>query len=62
MLIEVYGEEAVSKEGDDCFKRFKDGRESVEDQERYGRRSTSTTHDMIVKVSEILSRDRQLTL
>ena len=63
MLIQVYGEEAVSKKCVyDWFKRFKDGRESVEDEERSGRPSTSRTDDMIVKVREILSRDRRMTL
>ena len=55
MLIQVYGEEPVSKKCVyDGFKRFKDGKESVEEEERSGRLSTSRIGDMIVKVGEIL--------
>ncbi len=63
MLLQAYGEEAVSKK---CvyewFKRFRDGKETVEDEPRSGRPSTSRTSDMIEEVREMLARDRRLTL
>ncbi|KAJ4427673.1 hypothetical protein ANN_25322 [Periplaneta americana] len=63
MLVQVYGEEAVSRK---CvyewFKRFRDGKETIEDEPRSGRPSTSRTPEMIEKVRQMLAQDRRLTL
>ena len=65
MLLQAYGEEAVSKK---CvyewFKRFRDGKETVEDEPRSGRQkiTRSRTTNMIKQVREMLARDRWLTL
>jgi len=44
------------------FKRFKDGRESVEDRKHSGRPSTCTTPEMIAKVREVILEDRRQML
>ena len=45
MLTKAYGESAMSKRRvSEWYKRFQDVREDVEDDERPGRPSTSTTH------------------
>ncbi|GBN04084.1 Putative uncharacterized protein FLJ37770 [Araneus ventricosus] len=63
MLVEVYGVEAVSKK---CvfewFKRFRDGKEDVEDEPRSGRPPTSTTPDNIERERRMLADDRRLSL
>lgn len=63
MLVQVYGTEAVSRKCVyDWFKRFRDGKETTEDEPRSGRPSTSRTPDMIERVRNMLARDRRLTL
>ncbi|KAJ4449506.1 hypothetical protein ANN_00906 [Periplaneta americana] len=56
-------EEAVSRK---CvyewFKRFREGKETIEDEPRSGRPSTSRTPEMIEKVRQMLAQDRRLTL
>ncbi|KAJ4448109.1 hypothetical protein ANN_10121 [Periplaneta americana] len=63
MLVQVYGREAVSRK---CvyewFKRFREGKETIEDEPRSGRPSTSRTPEMIEKVRQVLEQDRRLTL
>ncbi|GBL97478.1 Putative uncharacterized protein FLJ37770 [Araneus ventricosus] len=63
MLVKVYGVETVSKK---CvfewFKRFRDGKEDVEDEPRSGRPPTSTTPDNIERVRRMLADDRRLSL
>jgi hypothetical protein len=44
------------------YKRFKDGRKSVDDDERSGRTSTSTTPENIAKVREAILADRMQTI
>jgi hypothetical protein len=44
------------------YKRFKDGRTSVDDNERSGRPSTSTTPENIAKVREAILADRRQTI
>jgi hypothetical protein len=44
------------------FKRFKDGRESVDDRKHSGRPSACTTPEMIAKVREVILQDRRQTL
>ena len=41
---------------------FKDGRESVEDEQRAGRASTSRTENNAVRVKDVLDRDRRLNV
>jgi len=51
MLVQVYGTEAVSRKCVyDCFKRFRNGKETTEDEPRLGWPSTSRTPDMIERV------------
>ncbi|GBM38505.1 hypothetical protein AVEN_24597-1 [Araneus ventricosus] len=61
MVVKVYGVEAVSKK---CvfewFKRFRDGKEDVEDEPRSGQPPTSTTPDNIDR--RMLADDRRLSL
>ncbi|XP_025155138.1 putative uncharacterized protein FLJ37770 [Harpegnathos saltator] len=63
MLMKMYGVETVSKK---CvfmwFKRFRDGKEGVEDELRSGRPSTSTAPDNIEQVRRMLADDRRLSL
>ncbi|KAJ4438306.1 hypothetical protein ANN_14245 [Periplaneta americana] len=63
MLVQVYGREAVSRK---CvyewFKRFREGKETIEDEPRSGRPSTSRTPEMIEKVRQMLAQDRRLSL
>jgi len=59
MLKEAFGGQALSQVRTlEWFKRFKDGRESVEDDKHSGRPSTCTTPEMIVKVREVILEDR----
>ena len=43
-------------------KRFSEGRESVTDEERSGRPTTSRTEENIAKVHQIVSENRRLTV
>ena len=64
MLKEAFGDNAISH----CktlflwYKRFKDRRTSVDDDERSGRPSTSTTPENIPKVREAILADRWQTI
>jgi len=63
MLKEAFGEQALSQARTfEWFKRFKDGRESVEDDKHSGWLSTCTTPEMIAKVSEVILEDRLSTM
>ena len=63
MLKEAFGEQALSQAGTfEWFKRFKDGRESVEDHKHSGRPSTCTTPEMIAKVREVVLQNRRQTI
>jgi hypothetical protein len=58
MLKEAFGEQALSQaRAFEWSKRFKDGREFVEDDKYSGRPSTCTTPEMIVKVREVILED-----
>ena len=63
MLVQVYGREAVSRK---CVyewsKRFREGKETTEDEPCLGRPSKSRTPEIIEKVRQILAQDRRLTL
>ena len=62
MLVQVYGREALSRK---ClyerFKRFREGKETTEDEPFSGRPSISTTPGMIEKVRQMLAQDQRLT-
>jgi len=60
MLKEAFGEQALSQARTfEWFKRFKAGRESVEDDKHSGRPSTCTTPEMIAEVLEVILEDRR---
>ena len=44
------------------YKRFQDGDEDVEDDERPGRPSTSTPDENVEKVKEMVMNDRRITI
>ena len=63
MLTEVYGEECMSRARVfEWHKRFCEGREDVEDDERSGRPCTSKTDENVQKVEEIVRNDRRLSI
>ena len=63
MITKAYGESAMSKTRVyEWYKRFQDGREDVEDDERLGRPSTSTTDKSVEKVKEMVMNDRRITI
>jgi hypothetical protein len=63
MLKEAFGDNAMSQ-SKTClwYKRFKDGRKSVDDDERSGPPSTSTTPENMAKVREAILADRRRTI
>jgi len=63
LLKNVYGDECLSRtQVFEWFKRFKEGREEIGDDQRPGRSSTSETDVNIEKVSEIVQQDRRLSI
>ena len=63
MLITAYGESAMSKtRAYKWYKRFQDGREDVEDDERPGRPSKSTTDKNVERVKEMVMNDSRITI
>ena len=63
MLVQVYRTEAVSRKCVyDWFRRFRDGKETAEDEPHSGRPSTSRTPEMIERVRQILAQDWRVTL
>lgn len=63
MLTKAYGESAMKKTSVyEWYKRFQDGRENVEDDERSGRPSTSTTDENVEKVRAMVMNDRRITI
>jgi histone-lysine N-methyltransferase SETMAR len=62
-LKTVYGDEALKKTAVyDWFKRFKNGQESLEDEERSGQPSTSKNDETIEKVKNLVQSDRRLRI
>jgi len=60
MLQEAFGDNAMSQSKTFLwYKRFKDGRTSVDDDKRSGRPSISTTPENIAKVREAILADRR---
>ncbi|XP_066600746.1 uncharacterized protein [Prorops nasuta] len=63
MLQKAYGESAMKKTSVyEWYKRFQDGREDVEDDERSGRPSTSTIDENVKKVEKMVLNDRRITI
>jgi hypothetical protein len=63
MLKEAFGDNAMSQSKTFLwYKRFKDGRTSVDDVELSGQPSTSTTPENIAKVHEAILADRRRTI
>jgi hypothetical protein len=63
MPKEAFGDQALNQVRTfEWFKRFKDGRESVEDATHAGRPATCTTPEMIAKVREVILEDRRSTM
>jgi len=62
-LKKVYGDEYLSRtQVFEWFKRFKEGREEIGDDQRPGRPSTSKTEANIEKVGEIVRQNRRLSI
>lgn len=63
LMQKVYGSECLSRSKTfEWHKRFLEGRQSLEDDERVGRPITIRTADSIQKVQEFVSNDRNATL
>ena len=63
MLITVYEERAVTlKCVYEWFKRFREGRDTIEDAPRSGRPATARTPDNVQKVKEFLAQDCRVTV
>ena len=63
LLKEVFGDNCVSRtQVFEWHKRFVEGREVVEDDERSGRPVTSRTDEKIQKINKIVRRDRRLSV
>ncbi|KAJ8942412.1 hypothetical protein NQ318_014459 [Aromia moschata] len=61
MLKEVYGNDGLSRaQVFEWFKRFKEGRETTEDDPRPGRSATSETDENIEKSGKSIREDRRL--
>lgn len=62
MLEQAYGNEALKKTAVyKWYKRFKDGRNDIEDDARTGRPVTKTSSD-VADVKELLDKDRRITI
>ena len=63
MLKIAFGEEAMCRTlTNEWWKRFKEGRISIDDDPRSGRPSTSKTDDNVAKVREVIRSNRFLTV
>jgi len=62
MLVQVYEDNAVKKTAVfKWVKRFSDGRERVNGEERSGRPATSRTEENIAKIRQIVRENRRLS-
>ncbi|PNF43072.1 hypothetical protein B7P43_G02720 [Cryptotermes secundus] len=62
-LQQIYGDSALKKSAVyDWFSRFKNWQETLEDDQRSGRPSTSRTEEMIGKVRQLIRCDRRMTI
>ncbi|KAL4098417.1 hypothetical protein QTP88_023036 [Uroleucon formosanum] len=63
LLTEVYGDSVLSRPRVfEWHKRFREGREEVEDNQRVVRPCSSKTNDNISKINEIVRKDRRLSI
>jgi hypothetical protein len=63
MLKSTYGEECLSRTSvSEWHKRFKEGRESLQDDERKGHPSTSRTEESTEVIQKCLAKDRTLSV
>jgi len=63
LLKKVYGNECLSRiQVFEWFRRFKEGREEIRDDQRPGHPSTSKTYAKIEKVGEIVRQNRRLSI
>lgn len=63
MIREAYKDEAMSRTRVfEWHKKFKDGREDVEDEQRAGRSTATRTDENVAKVRELLNSDRRLSI
>ncbi|KAJ8959843.1 hypothetical protein NQ318_011576 [Aromia moschata] len=62
MIKTAYKEDAQSDQVFRWHKAFLDGREEVDDEDRTGRPSTTTTADNVTRVRELLNSDRRLSV
>lgn len=62
LLKQVYGDGCLSRtQVFEWHKRFKEGRDEIEDDPRSGRPSTSTTPENINKICNVIRKDRRLS-
>jgi len=62
-LQQAYGDAALSRaQVFKWFKAFSEGRESVEDESRSGRPSTSRNDENVVRIRDLVRSDRRLTV
>ncbi|PNF26753.1 hypothetical protein B7P43_G01616 [Cryptotermes secundus] len=62
-LQQVYGDTAIKKSAVyGCFSRFKNGQETLQDDQRSGRPSTSRTKEIIGKARQLIRCDRRMTI
>jgi len=63
LLQQAYGEDAMGRaQAFEWFRRFKEGRTSVESDPRSGRPSTSGNEEMIAQVRTVLPNNKRLTV
>ncbi|UYV78328.1 hypothetical protein LAZ67_16000997 [Cordylochernes scorpioides] len=58
----AYRHQSSRKRVFEWYKRFKEGREEIADNERSGRPSTSTMTEKVDKVLELVREDRRITV
>jgi transposase len=63
MLKNAYGEECLSRTNVfEWRKRFQEGRESLQEDERKGRPSTSRAEELVEATQKCLAKDRTLSV
>jgi len=63
LLQQAFGVDVLSRtKCFEWFKRFKEGRTSVKNNQRPGRPSTSKTNETVARVREIIRNNRRLTI